>query len=72
VAAFFERVANSRQRRKERQSPIDRASNPLPGSPVSLARDDVVTHIVVQPSRLRLGQFETHGAKGLLQHHRRF
>jgi hypothetical protein len=30
---------------KERQLPIDRASNPLPGSPVCLAHDDVVTSL---------------------------
>jgi hypothetical protein len=45
VAAFFERVANSGKEDKERQLPIDRASNPLPGSPVCLAHDDVVTSL---------------------------
>jgi hypothetical protein len=48
-------------------SPLFRASNPLPESPVSLAHDDVVLHIVIQPSRL-LGEFETDATKGLLQH----
>jgi hypothetical protein len=37
---------------KERQSPINRASNPLPESPVSLAHGDVVPHIIIRSSRL--------------------
>jgi hypothetical protein len=36
---------------------------------VSLAHDDVVPHIIIQSSRLRSGEFETHTAKGLLQHY---
>jgi hypothetical protein len=39
---------------------------------VSLAHDDVVPHIIIQSSRLRPGEFETHTAKGLLQHYRHF
>src|SRR6266404_8684498 len=57
--------------RNKRQSPLDRAANPLPDSPVSLACGDVVPHIVVQSPRPRLGKFETHAAKRLLQHYRR-
>jgi hypothetical protein len=37
---------------------------------VSLAHDDVAPHIIPQSSRLRLGEFETHTPKGLLQHYR--
>src|SRR5258705_5230616 len=55
--------------RNKRQSPLDRAANPLPESPVSLACGDVVPHIVVQSPRPRLGEFETHAAKRLLQHY---
>jgi hypothetical protein len=36
---------------------------------VSLACGDVVPHIVVQSPRPRLGEFETHAAKRLLQHY---
>ena len=36
---------------------------------MSLAHDDVVPHIIIQSSRLRLGEFETHAAKGVLQHY---
>jgi hypothetical protein len=35
-------LLNSRQERNKRQSPFDRAANPLPESPVSLACGDVV------------------------------
>jgi hypothetical protein len=31
---------------------------------------DVVPHIIIQSSRLRPGEFQTHAAKGLLQHYR--
>jgi hypothetical protein len=55
--------------RNKRQSPLDRAAKPLPESPVSLACGDVVPHIVVQSPRPRLGEFETHPAKRLLQHY---
>jgi hypothetical protein len=55
--------------RKERLSPINSASNPLPESPASLVHVDVVPQIAIQSSRLRLGEFETHAANGLLQHH---
>jgi hypothetical protein len=34
---------------------------------VSLAHGDVVPHAVIQSPRLRLGEFETHAAKRLLQ-----
>jgi hypothetical protein len=34
-----------------------------------LACGDVVPHIVVQSPRPRLGEFETHAAKRLLQHY---
>jgi hypothetical protein len=44
------------EKRKKRQSPVDIASNPIPESPISLARD-VVPHIVNQSSHLRLGEF---------------
>jgi hypothetical protein len=37
---------------------------------VSLTHDDVVPHIIIQSSRLRLGEFETHPAKRVLQHNR--
>ncbi len=43
----------------------------LPESPVSLALDDVVPHIIVQSLRLRVGEFESHLAKRLLQQYRR-
>jgi hypothetical protein len=36
---------------------------------VSLALGDVAPHIVVQSPRPRLGEFETHAAKRLLQHY---
>src|SRR5258705_1259014 len=62
-------LLNSRQRRNKRQSPLDRAANPLPESPVSLACGDVVPPIVVQSPRPSLGEFETHAAKRLLQHY---
>src|SRR6266404_4609409 len=55
--------------RNKRESPLDRAANPLPESPASLACGDVVPHIVVQSPRPRLGAFETHAAKRLLQHY---
>jgi hypothetical protein len=44
------------------------ASNPLPESPVSLARGGVVPHIIIRSPRLRLGEFEAHVLKRLLQH----
>src|SRR6201998_2501254 len=56
------------EKRNKRQSPVDRASNPIPESPTSLARCGVVPHVVIQSSHLRLGEFESHAAKGLLQH----
>jgi hypothetical protein len=37
-----------------RQSPIDRASNALQESPVSLALGDMVTHIIIQSLHLRV------------------
>ena len=46
------------------------ASNPLPESPVSLTHGGVVPHIIIRSSRLRLGEFESHAAKRLLQHYR--
>src|SRR5216683_420805 len=45
------------------------ASNPLPESPVSLTHGGVVPHIIIRSSRLRLGEFESHAAKRLLQHY---
>src|SRR5258705_1126700 len=62
-------LLNSRQRRNKRKSPLDRAANPLPESPVSLACGDGVPHIVIQSPRPRLGEFETLAAKRLLQHY---
>src|SRR6266436_3101128 len=50
-------------------SPINAASNPLPESPVSLTYGGVVPHIIIRSSRLRLGEFESHAAKRLLQHY---
>jgi hypothetical protein len=60
-----------RQRTNKRQSPINRASNALPESPVSLALGDVVPHIIIQLLHLRVGEFESHLAKRLLQQYRR-
>jgi hypothetical protein len=34
---------------------------------VSLSHGGVVPHIIIQSSRLRLGEFESHAAKRLLQ-----
>jgi hypothetical protein len=53
--------------RNNRQSRINAASNPLPESPVSLSHGGVVPHIIIQSLRLRLGEFESHAAKRLLQ-----
>jgi hypothetical protein len=58
---------NFREKQNKRQSPINAASNPLPESPVRLARGGVVPHIILRSSRLRLGEFEAHAAKRLLQ-----
>jgi hypothetical protein len=60
----------SAKRATRRQSPVDRASNPILESPMSLARCDVVPHVVIQSSHLRLGEFESHAAKRLLQQYR--
>ena len=37
---------------------------------MSLARCDVAPHVVIQSSHLRLGEFESHAAKRLLQQYR--
>jgi hypothetical protein len=37
---------------------------------MSLARCDAVPHVVIQSSHLRLGEFESHAAKRLLQQYR--
>jgi hypothetical protein len=62
----------SAKRRNKRQSPINAGSNPLPESPVSLARGGVAPYMIIRSSRLRLGEFEPHAAKRLLQHYRHF
>jgi hypothetical protein len=49
---------------------MNRASNMLPESPVSLALGDVVPHITIQSLHLRVGEFESHLAKRLLQQYR--
>jgi hypothetical protein len=43
------------------------ASNALPESPVSFALGDVVPHIIIQSLHLRVGEFESHLAKRVLQ-----
>src|SRR5271155_2608248 len=57
----------SAKERNKRPSPINRASNTLPESPVSLSLCDVVPHILIQSLHLRAGKFESHHAKRLLQ-----
>jgi hypothetical protein len=57
----------SAKERNKRQSPINRASNALPESHVSLALGDVVPHIIIQSLRVRVGEFESRLAKRLLQ-----
>jgi hypothetical protein len=60
-------------REKTKQATItDAGSNPLPESPVSLARGGVAPYMIIRSSRLRLGEFEPHAAKRLLQHYRHF
>ena len=53
--------------RNKRQSPINRASNTLPESPVSLALGDVVPRVIIQSLHVRAGEFESHLPKRLLQ-----
>jgi hypothetical protein len=60
----------SAKERNKRQAPLNRASNAPKELSVSLARSDVVPHIVVPSPRLRLGEFEGNVAKRLLQHYR--
>ena len=55
------------EKQKKRQSAVDRASNLIPESIMRLARCGVVPHVVIQSSHLRLGEFESHAAKRLLQ-----
>jgi hypothetical protein len=59
----------SRQRTKQ-ATIADGASNALPESSVSLALGDVVPHIIIQSLHLRVREFESNLAKGLLQQYR--
>jgi hypothetical protein len=56
-----------RQRTKQATIVDQWASNALPESPVSLALGDVVPHSIIQLLHLRVGEFESHLAKRLLQ-----
>src|SRR6267378_3986335 len=60
----------SAEKGNKRQSSVDRASNPILESPMSSACCDVVPHIIIQLSHVRLGEFESHAAKRLLQQYR--
>jgi hypothetical protein len=53
--------------RNKRQSPINAASE----SPASFARGGAVPHTITRSSGLRLGEFESHAAKRVLQHYQR-
>src|SRR5258705_5695206 len=57
----------SAEKRNKRQSSVDGASNPMLESPMSSACCDVVPHVIIQSSHVRLGEFESHAAKRLLQ-----
>src|SRR3954470_24585920 len=48
------------------------ALNPLPESPVSLANDGAVPHVIIRSSRLWHREFDSHAAKRLLQQNRHF
>src|SRR6266852_7813570 len=51
------------------QSPNDVASRPLPKSPVSSSRDNVVPQMIVRSPRVRPGKFVFGEAKRVLQHY---
>src|ERR1700680_4431048 len=52
------------------QSPNDVASRPLPKSPVSSSRNDVVPQMIIRSPRVRPGKFLFSDAKRLLQRYR--
>jgi hypothetical protein len=62
----------SAKERKERQWPINRASNPPRKSPVSLAHDDVAPTSLFNRRAWGAENFRPNAAKGLLQHYRHF